>query len=140
MTLKTEEFFGVAACWPLWNTTMGVEKLEDRCRLDLLRQQRAPSVRRHRRGACELRRAWLSGILQWGTTTSLWCRLRGKVREIDRGTWKSQHKSGLEPTLALSYYKEVHNATVIHEIDVENMIFQQNGIDLLAPARNALGL
>ncbi|MDD0937106.1 phage major tail tube protein [Xylella fastidiosa subsp. multiplex] len=34
----------------------------------------------------------------------------------------------------------MHNATVIHEIDVENMIFQQNGIDLLAPARNALGL
>ncbi|AAF83538.1 phage major tail tube protein [Xylella fastidiosa] len=138
LTLKTEEFRGGGMLAPV-ELTMGMEKLETDVSLICYSSDALLlfGVTEGKQVNCTVR-----GFLESfdGTTTTLAIHLRGKVKEIDRGTWKPADKSTLKLALALSYYKEVHNATVIHEIDVENMIFQQNGIDLLAPARNALGL
>jgi len=43
-------------------------------------------------------------------------------------------------SLALSYYKLTHGPLVVQELDVVNMIAKQNGVDMLAGLRSALGI
>ena len=66
--------------------------------------------------------------------------MRGKVKEIDRGETKTGEKPSIKISLALSYYKLTHGSTVVQEIDVVNMIARQNGVDMLAGMRSALGI
>lgn len=66
--------------------------------------------------------------------------MRGKVKEIDRGETKSGEKATVKISLALNYYKLTHGARVVQEIDVVNMVAKQNGVDLLAGIRGALGI
>lgn len=75
-----------------------------------------------------------------GTVTAVVHTLRGKIKEIDPGTSKPGQVPDLKVTLALSYYKLQHGQTVVHEIDVENMIMNINGSDVLAATRAALGM
>ena len=42
--------------------------------------------------------------------------------------------------MSLTYYKMQHGDQVVHEIDAENMVRIINGVDILAAARNALGI
>ncbi|HHW4680306.1 MAG TPA: phage major tail tube protein [Xylella taiwanensis] len=138
LTLKTEEFRGGGMHAPV-ELTMGMEKLETDFSLICYSADTLLlfGVTEGRQVNCTVR-----GFLESfdGSDTSLAIHLRGKVKEIDRGTWKPGDKSTLKLALALSYYKEVHGTLTLHEIDVENMIFQQNGIDLLKSARHALGI
>ena len=75
-----------------------------------------------------------------GTVTAVVHNMRGKVKEIDRGETKAGEKSTVKLSLSLNYYKVTHGAVVAQEIDVINMIASQNGVDLLAPIRSALGI
>jgi len=75
-----------------------------------------------------------------GTITSVVHTMRGKIKEIDPGTRKPGDLPKLKATLALTYYKLQHGTTVVHEIDVENMIQVINGTDALAATRTALGI
>lgn len=73
-----------------------------------------------------------------GETIAVTQTMRGMITKLSTGTWKSGEKTLMEVTAKLSAYKEEHNGKVIIEIDVENMIRNIDGIDLLEPVRNAL--
>lgn len=137
-TLKTEEYRGGGMNAPL-ELSMGMEKLEADATLiaydpDVLAlfgvvegQQVSFTARGHLESFD-------------GTTAAVVHNLRGKIKELDRGTWKPGEKPALKFSMALSYFKEARDGIVIHEIDVENMVHIVGGIDLLAAARASLGI
>lgn len=75
-----------------------------------------------------------------GTVTPVVASVRGQVKEIDWGTWKTGEKVPLKCMMAVRYYKFEHDGTVIHEIDVDNMIRMIDGTDRLQEQRAALGI
>ena len=75
-----------------------------------------------------------------GTVTPIVMTMRGKITEQDPGTWKPGEVPFLKVSMALNYYKLQHGGTVVHEIDVENMVAIISGTDTLATFRSALGL
>lgn len=66
--------------------------------------------------------------------------MRGKITSIDRGTWQPGQAASMTVTMRLDYYKEEHDGTLVHEIDVENALRIVDGTDLLADMRTALGI
>lgn len=66
--------------------------------------------------------------------------VRGRHTEIDMGTAKSGEDTTFKVTTAASYYKLSINGETIIEMDFINMIENIGGTDLLAKARNALGI
>lgn len=75
-----------------------------------------------------------------GTVTAVEHVIRGRLRKLDPGTTKAGDKAALNAEMAVTYYKLKHGATVVQEIDVENMIHKVNGVDVLAQQRAALGI
>ena len=75
-----------------------------------------------------------------GTVTPVTVSVRGQVKGIDYGTWKTGEKVPLKCMMAVRYYKFEHDGTVVHEIDVDNMIRTVNGTDRLEQQRAALGI
>jgi P2 family phage contractile tail tube protein len=138
LTLKTEEFRAGGMDAPL-ELTMGMEKLEADFTLisydrDVLAQfgvAEGFNVPFVMRGALES----LDGTVRPVVIT-----LRGKIKELDSGTFKPGEKPSLKVTMALGYYRMEHGSTTVHEIDVENMVRVVNGVDALAQTRAALGL
>lgn len=138
ITLKTEEFRGGGMDAPL-EMTMGLEKLE--CSFTLLAYDRnvlaAWDVAEGKSVPFTLREALESYD---GTVTAVVHTMRGKIREIDQGTVKAGDKVPLKITVALTYYKLQHGGSVVHEIDVENMVRVVNGRDSMSAQRAALGV
>lgn len=137
-TLQTEDFKGGGMFAPL-EITMGLQKLETDFSIiaydegvlgDFTLAEGQPI-------AFEFR-----GFLESydGTNSSVTHNITGKIKELDRGTWKSGEKSLLKISIAASYFKELRGAVTIHEIDVQNMIYIINGTDIMAAARAALGM
>lgn len=75
-----------------------------------------------------------------GKVTPVVHTMRGKIRQIDQGNWKSGEKPQHKYTLDLTYFKAQQGSTVIHEIDVENMVRIVNGVDRLSQIRTAIGV
>lgn len=75
-----------------------------------------------------------------GTVKPVVHEMRGQITSLSRGTWAPGQKPALTVTMRLVYYKETHDGSVLHEIDVENMIRVVGGTDRLAAQRAALGL
>ncbi|EKN00981.1 MULTISPECIES: phage major tail tube protein [unclassified Acidocella] len=75
-----------------------------------------------------------------GTVTPVVHTIRGKIKEIDPGTSKPGRVAELKVQVSASYYKLQHGTSVIHEIDVLNMIQVINGKDVLSAMRSALGM
>lgn len=138
LVLKTDEFQAGGMHGPM-ELTMGHEKLE--CSFQLIGYD--PDVLANF-GVTEGRQIGFTARQALesfdGTVTSLVHNMRGKIKEIDPGTAKPGERGSLKITVALSYYKETHGARLIHEVDVENMVFTSNGVDLLAGIRSALGI
>lgn len=138
LTLKTEDFMGGGMVAPL-KVTMGMEAMEasfsliayNKDVLALFGVVEGSDVPLTIRGALESFD---------GTVTPVVMTMRGKVTEQDPGTWKPGDVPSLKNTMALAYYKLQHGDTVVHEIDVENMVCVINGVDTLAEMRAALGL
>ena len=138
LTLKEEDFQGGGMFGPT-GITMGHEKLEGEVVFltddaDILSKF---SVVEGREFPFTAREALES---QDGTVTAVIHNMRGKVKEIDRGESKAGEKATVKLSLSLSYYKLTHGARVVQEIDVVNMIAMQDGVDVLAPMRAALGI
>jgi len=66
--------------------------------------------------------------------------LRGTLKEIDMGDWKSGDKAEIKHSVGLSYYKLEVDGRVIYEIDALGMRRVIDGVDQLASQRAALGL
>jgi len=138
LQLKTEEFRAGGMHAPI-ELTLGHEKLESDFSLiaydpDILAQW---GVREGQQVQFIAREALESHD---GTVTPVAHVLRGKIKEIDPGTSKPGEMPALKITMACSYYKLTHGARVVQEIDVVNMVVVQDGVDVLAPIRAALGI
>lgn len=138
LTLKTEEYRGGGMDAPL-ELTMGMEKLE--CDASII--------------AYDSDVLALFGVVEGaqfsftvrghlesfdGTKSAVVHNMRGKIKELDSGSWKPGEKPSLKISMALSYYKLTIDGRIIHEIDIENMVHIQNGVDVLAAARANLGI
>ncbi|UYM14250.1 phage major tail tube protein [Endozoicomonas euniceicola] len=138
LTIQTEDYRGGGMDAPV-GLDMGMEKLEasytlvsfDRDVLALFGVAPGQDIPLTFRGALES---------YDGTVTAVVYEMRGKIREIDPGTWKGGDKPSLSCTMDLHYYKLTHGGSVIHEIDVMNMKRVINGVDRLAQVRDAIGL
>ena len=75
-----------------------------------------------------------------GTVTPVTCQVRGQIKELDFGTWKTGEKIPLKCAMAVRYYKYEQDGQTVIEIDVDNMIRNINGTDRLAEQRAALGI
>jgi P2 family phage contractile tail tube protein len=138
LTQKTDDFMGGGMVAPV-AVTVGMEKLTadfsliayDPDVLALFGVVEGSTVPLTIRGALESFD---------GTVTPILMTMRGKIIEQDPGTWKPGEVPYLKVSMALNYYKLQHGSTVVHEIDVENMIATINGNDTLAAFRSALGI
>lgn len=138
LTLQTEEFRAGGMDVPI-DVTMGMEKLVadfslkayDRNVLALFGVVEGSNVPLSVREALESFD---------GTVTPVVHTMRGKITELDPGTSKPGELPMLKATLTLTYYKMQHGDTVVHEIDVENMVRVINGVDVLQGIRAALGI
>lgn len=65
---------------------------------------------------------------------------RGRFKENDRGTFKSGDNSQSKVSMVNTYYKETMNGVELCEIDLLNMIWKVDGVDLMAEHRKAIGL
>ncbi|MDH0657525.1 MULTISPECIES: phage major tail tube protein [Acinetobacter] len=75
-----------------------------------------------------------------GTVTAVVHNLTGKIVKIGQGTSKAGEAPKDKYDLSLTYYKQTIGGTVVHEIDVINMVRIINGTDVLADIRSALGM
>lgn len=75
-----------------------------------------------------------------GTVTPIILNMRGKLKDIDRGTWKPAEKAPLTFNMSLEYYKETVGGEVIYEFDIPNMKRIVGGVDQLEAERKALGI
>lgn len=66
--------------------------------------------------------------------------VRGRHKELDRGTAKVGDDTTTKVTTNPVYYKESLNGQAITEIDVLGMKHIVNGVDILAEQRRALGI
>jgi P2 family phage contractile tail tube protein len=138
MALKLEEFRAGGMNTPI-DLTMGLEKME--CDFSLVQYSKdvlalfglaagttVPIVMREALESAD------------GTVTAVVHTIRGRIKEVDQGSPKAGEKTSLKFTMSLTYYKLQHGATVVQEIDAENMIHVVNGVDQLAAQRAALGI
>lgn len=138
LTLKTEDFQGGGMFGPM-QITMGHEVLNAEVVLlcddaDIMSKFRVVEGGEY---PFTVREALESAD---GSVTAVVTNMRGKVKEIDRGESKAGEKTVTKLSLSLSYYKLTHGARVVQEIDLLNMIAMQDGVDVLAGFRNALGI
>ena len=75
-----------------------------------------------------------------GTTHTIIASMRGLIKELDAGDWKSGEESTLKVGLSLRYYRLERDGLELIEADPENMVFRVNGTDQLEAERAALGI
>ncbi|QHG66586.1 phage major tail tube protein [Pseudomonas putida] len=75
-----------------------------------------------------------------GKITPVVVTLRGTLKEIDMGDWKSGDKAEIKHSVGLSYYKLEVDGRLLYEIDALGMKRVIDGVDQLAAQRAALGL
>ena len=138
LTVKTEEFRAGGMDMPV-EVDMGMEKLEckvviskaDRESLKLFGLTQGSSTPVTLRGSQEG---------EDGAVEAVAHHVRGRIKEVDWGTWKPGEKGPCTLMVAGRYYKlEVDGDTVI-EIDPVNMVRIIDGTDQLAARRAALGI
>lgn len=66
--------------------------------------------------------------------------VRGFHEELDRGDSKIGDDTKFTVKTACSYYKEIINGEVAYEVDLLNMVWTVDGVDLLAEHRANIGV
>lgn len=138
LALKTEDFMAGGMVAPV-ELTMALEKLEasasliayDADVLSLFGVVEGANISFSIRGTLESFDGTVKPVLHAMT---------GKIKTLDSGTQKAGELAPLKIEMALTYYRLEVNNVALQEIDVENMIFMANGVDLLAQQRAALGI
>jgi len=80
------------------------------------------------------------GLQGTGDAEPVVINFRGKIKELDSGSWKAGDKATLKCMIAIFYYKLTIDRRELIEIDAENMIRKINGVDQLSSMRQALGV
>lgn len=118
---------------------MGMEKLEasfvmidyDADVLKLFGMSDGSAVRLTARGAA---------VNDEGEVVPVVVNLRGRLVEVDPGTWKPGESAKTTHRVSCRYYKQTVSGEVVHEVDVDNMVRVINGVDQLAAQRSALAV
>lgn len=77
---------------------------------------------------------------QKGRFVGVTATIRGMLKELDPGSWKSGDKAEFKYSVGVSYYKLEIDSVVIFEIDPVNSVRVINGVDQLQQMRNQLGI
>jgi P2 family phage contractile tail tube protein len=80
------------------------------------------------------------GLQGTGDAQPVVVNLRGKIKELDSGSWKAGDKATLKCMISIFYYKLTIDRRELIEIDAENMIRKINGVDQLSSMRQSLGV
>ena len=75
-----------------------------------------------------------------GTVTPIIHTCRGRLREVDPGTYKAGERAALKVAADLNFYSILVAGAPVVTIDTKNMIRQIGGTDRLAKIRQAIGL
>jgi len=66
--------------------------------------------------------------------------VRGRIKEIDKGSWKRGDRAKMKVDMPLVYFMYTENGVKIVEYDLINNIEYVNGVDRQAAVRAALGM
>ena len=75
-----------------------------------------------------------------GTVKAAEIRMRGRIIEVDWGTWKPGERAQTKYMMTPRYYFASIHGQTIHEIDIDRMVRIIDGVDQLAEQRAALGI
>ena len=138
LSLKTEEFMAGGMAGPI-ELSMSMEKMESSFTLSAYDLDILALF-----GVAEGSQVnfTIRGVLESfdGTTKAVAHFMRGKVKKLDSGEQKPGEIGPLKVEMTVVYYRLEHTGRVIQEIDVENMVYMANGVDILAARRAALGI
>lgn len=137
LTVKTEEFRNGGMDAPV-AVDMGMEKLE--CSFSLTKFDRDVLKLWGLAQGAQTKLTMRGAVDSSGTVSPVVIHLVGQLTEVDFGSWKPGDKAVLKVTVALTYYKLVHGAEVVHEIDVPGMKRVIGGVDQLSAIRSAIGM
>ncbi|WP_122423320.1 phage major tail tube protein [Pseudomonas viridiflava] len=77
---------------------------------------------------------------QKGVSVGVIATIRGRLKEVDPGSWKGGEKAEFKFVCATSYYKLEIDNSVMYELDPLNSIRVIDGVDQLTEVRNQLGI
>jgi P2 family phage contractile tail tube protein len=75
-----------------------------------------------------------------GRSQAIVVHLRGRLNEMDMGSWKPGDNAELKGTISCTYYRLKINGRDIIEVDTLNMVRKIGGVDQLLLQRLALGI
>lgn len=64
----------------------------------------------------------------------------GRLKEEDSGEQKQGESTQIKYSMANTYYKLTIDGSEVFEVDIINMIYKVDGVDLIKSARQAIGL
>lgn len=137
LTIKTEEHRAGGMDAPV-EVDMGMEKLECKVTLSDYDPEVAKLIGLYNAGTQIVLRGAIQR--QGEPAQPVEIRMRGGVKELDRGSWKAGDKATTSVSIACMSYSERINGEEVVNIDVENMIRTIGGVDQLAEVRSALGI
>jgi len=137
LSIKTEEYRGGGMDVPI-DIDLGMEKLEAEITFSEYDPElfRLFGIMDNSTVNFTLR----GGLQGTGDAEPVVINLRGKIKELDSGSWKAGDKATLKCMIAIFYYKLTIDRRELIEIDAENMIRKINGVDQLSSMRQALGV
>ncbi len=137
LSIKTEEYRGGGMDVPI-DIDLGMEKLEAEITFSEYDPElfRLFGIMDNSTVNFTLR----GGLQGTGDAAPVVINLRGKIKELDSGSWKAGDKATLKCMIAIFYYKLTIDRRELIEIDAENMIRKINGVDQLSSMRQALGV
>lgn len=137
LSIKTEEYRGGGMDVPI-DVDLGMEKLEAEITFSEYDPElfRLFGIMDNSTVNFTLR----GGLQGTGDAEPVVINLRGKIKELDSGSWKAGDKATLKCMIAIFYYKLTIDRRELIEIDAENMIRKINGVDQLSSMRQALGV
>lgn len=138
VTLKTEEFRGGGMDGSI-EMDMGLEKMESSFTCTGVRKEALKYFGLANGNAFD---ATFRGTFKGkgGVETGTVSTVRGMLKEVDMGDWKSGDKAEFKYSVAVTYYKLEVDGVVIYEIDPVNSIRIIDGVDQLTQYRTNLGI
>ena len=137
ITIKTEEYRAAGMDTPI-EIDMGIEKLEATLTFAEHNKELFKALGLLPGGNLGIILRGAGG--EGANTNSIVIELRGRVREIDQGSWKAGDDVTVKVMIAARYYKLTIDGEDVVEIDTENLKRVIGGIDQLAGQRAALNL
>jgi P2 family phage contractile tail tube protein len=137
LSLKHDDLYNGGMDAPI-SLEMGMDKLE--CDFTLSEYNEAIIKQFGLRDGAQVPLTLKGGLDDETGVTPVVVTLKGAWKDLDMGSWKPGEKATLKAMVCLRYYKLSIGGTDLVEVDVQNMVRMIDGVDQLAPMRDAIGL